>query len=491
MANSRLQNLSMLKSNIAYAVGSIARSAALFVLIPYLVNTLTVEEYGAWSLIEIMILILTTFIIAGITTGLMQKHWAVDQPEEQRKLAGTTFLAVMTWGALLITGLGIFVAITGWDWSMPGSKTTMILILLISYFESLFDVALTILRIREKAVRFVFISLGKMFLFMGFSIALVQLGGGLVGALTGRLISGVLGVAISLLICWKYIRWRFESDSFRNMTSYGLPLLPTNIASYVLFASDRFFLKSYTSLEAVAIYTFAYKIATTIDILVIRPFSIDWAPRRFKIARSTNSKIQYNRILIYFLWASTGFSLLVLAGTQLIYRLFSPALYFTGIGLIPIILLAYFIYGLSYPLNIGIMLENRTGYLPVIGWLSAAACIILNIFLIKQYNMYGAAWATVISYTIWTSLIALLSQRLYRVAYSINQISWTVVPGIIGFLSIILINYLLPASAWLGGLALSLLVAAISIGISGYKILRTPLSDWQSNKSLPISGDIN
>jgi O-antigen/teichoic acid export membrane protein len=65
---------SVFKANLIYALGSAANSAALFLLVPYLVNVLTPEEYGVWALLEIAIQFLNMLTLAGLEVVLCQSR---------------------------------------------------------------------------------------------------------------------------------------------------------------------------------------------------------------------------------------------------------------------------------------------------------------------------------------------------------------------------------------------------------------------------------
>ena len=86
------------KDNVIYAVGSVANSAALILLVPYLVNTLTPAEFGIWSLLEIGILIVSLLISAGMDIGLMRQYWFLEDALARARLAGTVIIAVAAWG---------------------------------------------------------------------------------------------------------------------------------------------------------------------------------------------------------------------------------------------------------------------------------------------------------------------------------------------------------------------------------------------------------
>ena len=423
-----------LKVNLAYAIGSATNSAALFLLVPYLVNALTPGEYGAWSLLEIGILLLSCFLLAGLDVGLMREYWLLDGEKERARLAGTALIAAVVWGVLLTGLLGAALFVGRWHWDFPGAPYTLGLALGIGLLEAVFALLLTIFRIREKALTFVALSVGRLVSVLGLSIGLVQAGGGIAGALAGRLLASTLSLGVAVVLGRHYLVLKLDWARLRRMARYGLPLLPANLASYVLFASDRYVLQYFSTLEVVGIYTFAYKVATTLDVLITRPFALDWAPRRFKIAAQADAPHKYAQVLLIYLYGGALFSLVVLAATPTVYVWIAPARYWEGMRVVPVILAAYLIYGLSYPLNVGIMLKDQTRYLPLIGWLAAGVCLALNLWLIPNYGMLGAAWATLIAYGVWTGAITWVSLRLYPIAYPGRSILWCVLGTFLAYL---------------------------------------------------------
>jgi len=412
---------SVFKTNLIYAVGSAANSAALFLLVTYLVNVLTPEEYGVWALLEIAIQFLNMLTLAGLEVGLMREYWFLSDGEERTRLVGSVLFTVTLWGGVLFT-IGTALALISGIPSFPGAPRALVWALGISWVEAVFYIFLTLFRIREHAILYVMLSVGRMVLFMGVAIGFVQLGYGLSGALFGRLSGTLLMLIPAIILGFRYISLHIDRRPLTRIIRYGLPLFPTNLALYVLFGSDRYVLQHFATLEAVAVYTFAYKLAAVLDVLITRPFAIDWAPRRFKIATQRDAPSQYARILLFYLWAAVAFSLIIIALAPAFYGWLAPQEYWPGMRVVPVILLAYLIYGLSYPLNIGIMLKDRTLYLPIIGWIAAVVCLGLNLWWIPTYGMWGAAWATVVAYGVWTGGIALTSLKLYHIDYSIRQV---------------------------------------------------------------------
>ncbi|MFH1634495.1 MAG: polysaccharide biosynthesis C-terminal domain-containing protein [Chloroflexota bacterium] len=424
------------KSNVIYAIGSVANSAALFLLIPYLINNLSVSEYGAWSLLEVGIMLFIMLSLPGLEIALMREYWFINDDEKRTRLSSTLIWFVLAWGSILaLIGSGLALLLSQ-RLNIPGVPGTLILALLAGLLEALVNVFLTVFRIREEAWKFTLISVIRMGIFMGSSIILVWNGMGLTGAIMGRAIAGGLALVLGVIMGYRYFSWTFSWSHLWRMVRYGLPLLPTKGAQYILQASDRYVLNLFTALNVVGIYSFGYKVAAGLDILVVRPFAIDWGARRFKIATYTNAPRHYVRILVGYAGVSLFSALVLLSLVPELYGWIAPETYREGMKVVPIIVAAYVVYGLSYPLNIGIMLRDKTKYAPIIGGIAAAVCLGLNFWLIPNYGMLGAAWATLISYIIWTAGITIVSQYFYRVSYSIREILLLITGTVTGYLGI-------------------------------------------------------
>jgi transcriptional regulator with XRE-family HTH domain len=100
---------------------------------------------------------------------------------------------------------------------------------------------------------------------------------------------------------------------------------------------------------------------------------------------------------------------------------------------VPLILLAFILWGMEGPVNIGIMLKGHTQYMPLVGWVAAAVCLVLNFWWIPEYGMVGAAWSTIIAYGVHTLALHVLSQRFYPLRFPVFQLSLVVAAGLIGY----------------------------------------------------------
>jgi O-antigen/teichoic acid export membrane protein len=433
-------------------------------------------------------------VLAGMDVGLMRQYWYLQDDLERRRLTGTVLIAVTAWGVLLVVGGAValyvlrehsFVAQIG----LP--TNTAILVLAIGGTEAIFYLLLTLARIREQATRFLALSVGRMILFLGAAIVGARFGG-VDGALLGRLLTIVPAIGVALIWLRGWISPAFVRTQFRPLLRYGLPLLPANIATYVLLASDRFILGRFSTLEIVGIYAFAYKVATSLDVLVNRPFALDWAPRRFKIAANPDPQQKFAEALLLYLFVAVSFSLLILAVTPTIYAWVAPPSYFQGMGTVAILLAAYLVYGLSWPLNVGIMLKDQTRYLPIVSWLAALVCLALNLWLIPRFGMFGAAWATLIGYVVYTCGIGWTSLHLYPIRYARRSLTVIGLGALLGYASLWMIDTLgsVPADLW-SLIARVSSVLAVMAGV-GYVVWirgRSPLAILGYKAASPVNSE--
>lgn len=99
------------------------------------------------------------------------------------------------------------------------------------------------------------------------------------------------------------------------------------------------------------------------------------------------------------------------------------------------------------PVNIGIMLKDKTRYMPIVGWLAAIICLVLNFIFIPKYGMFGAAWTTVVAYAVHTVTLYIISQRIYYVPPMLLPIVTVLVVGIIGYGGIELLSFQFAAAS--------------------------------------------
>jgi O-antigen/teichoic acid export membrane protein len=78
---------------------------------------------------------------------------------------------------------------------------------------------------------------------------------------------------------------------------------------------------------------------------------------------------------------------------------------------IPIVAMAYVVWGLGYHSQLGMVLTNKTKTIGLISIGTVVLNLCLNYFLIGAYGMFGAAWATLLSFLAIAAASFWFSQR--------------------------------------------------------------------------------
>src|SRR5262249_24114490 len=146
----------------------------------------------------------------------------------------------------------------------------------------------------------------------------------------------------------------------RQMVAFGLPLIFSNVALFVLNFSDRFFLQRLCFLETVGIYAVGYKVAFMINYLLIQPFYAMWQSRMYIIhARTEHAKI-FRQIFVQYSLVLTYAALVMSSFSPEIIRAMTDRKFQAGQEVVPIVALAYVFYGIGLYVQLGMFLTTKT-----------------------------------------------------------------------------------------------------------------------------------
>src|SRR5207247_9791412 len=126
-----------------------------------------------------------------------------------------------------------------------------------------------------------------------------------------------------------------------------------------------------------------------------------------------------------------------------------------------VVALAYAFHGAFLLGSIGIGIEKRARYYPMITAAAAATNIGLNFLLIPRHGIAGAAWATVFSYALMAALGIVLSHGLYPVPFETRRLA-----GLVAAAGLLYALSLLAPADRLPGLAVKLALVAAFAGLA-------------------------
>lgn len=260
----------------------------------------------------------------------------------------------------------------------------------------------------------------------------------------GIFLANVIASAGTLLLLIPTIAGNFtfkwDATLYKSLLRFSLPTVPAYIATIMIQVIDRPILQSLTDEATVGIYQASYRLGIFM-MLIVSMFDFAWRPFFLSNANEPNAKQIFARVLTYFILFTTGFFLVISffindIVTLPIYHgksIINP-LYWGGLNIVPVVLLAYIFLGISNNLVAGIYIKKETKKLPLITFVGAAVNIGANYLLIPYMGIMGAAIATLLSYAIMAVVLYFIVRKIYPVEYEWERIAKISIASAVVFL---------------------------------------------------------
>ena len=124
-----------------------------------------------------------------------------------------------------------------------------------------------------------------------------------------------------------------------------------------------------------------------------------------------------------------------MANIELLKYFVGPS-YWSGLGVVPLLLLGYLSLGVYMNLSIWYKLSDQTKYGLYISGVGAVLTVVINLVFIPQYGYMASAWASLIAYASMMILSYVWGQKNYPIPYNIKKnLTYIVSSIIIVFLS--------------------------------------------------------
>ncbi len=436
-------SLRKLASDVAvYGLASIVGRLLNYLLTPLYVRVFVPGEYGVMVELYAYIAFLNVLYSWGMETAFFHFSARRNDPEG-------AFSAAVTWVAL-ISGLGATLLWVGADRlaEMLGHPSRGVLIrlaALITFFDAVVILPFAWLRHRRQSIRFATIRLGGIALSIALNLLFLYFlpRWGLAGwlpwpgrvelvFLANTLASGAVALWLMPLLVRHYRRQ--DGALMRRMVRYGWPLMVAGLAAMINETADRPLLKwllpgsPETRIAAVGIYGANYKLAILM-ILFLQAFRYAAEPYFLRQAHHAEGRRTFGRLLLLYVGVMTVVFTGLMLNLHWIKFFIGPegSPYHAGLGVVPIVMVAFIFLGIYYNLSVWYKHSEQTHAGMWMGLAGATITLAANGWLIPRIGIYGAAWATLLSYGGMMLLSAWWGRRVWPVAYP-----WRRIVGVLG-----------------------------------------------------------
>ncbi|MCX6153481.1 MAG: polysaccharide biosynthesis C-terminal domain-containing protein [Candidatus Kapabacteria bacterium] len=450
---------SLAGDTIIYGGFTIVGRFLTFMLTPLYTNFLSVPENGAVKEIFSILAFINILFSFGMESAFF-RFYSKDDISQSRKAFTLAFGFIFS---LSLTATLLFIfnsnGIVKMFPSLKADPSSIRLVAFIPFLDALTMVPFALLRLQRQARKFAYIRLFMIILAVALNfLFIVILKYGINGVFMAQALSSLAGAVYFLPTIRNYLLFKFDKKLFKEMLLFGLPTLPANFSAIILQVGDRPILKFLTNEANVGIYSVNYSLGIVM-MLVVSVFDYAWKPFYLTNFTESDAKKTYARVFTYFtlvcsfIFLISSLFLREIVKFPFIGGKFINPQYWTGLGIVPIILGAYYFNGVYLNFAAGFNIEKKTKYLAYTVGLASVINVILNFLLIPIYGIWGAAWATFVAYFISAVLIFYYQRKVYPINYE-----WKRIISIISLASLIYfpIYYISPAMGAINGILLKL-----------------------------------
>ena len=209
---------------------------------------------------------------------------------------------------------------------------------------------------------------------------------------------------------------------WKRMLVYALPLLVAGLAGMVNETMSRILLKYMlpieTAMEALGVYGACYKMSILMT-LFIQSFRYAAEPF-FSYYKQSDARDLYALVMRWFVIACSLIFLGVMANIAWV-QYFVGANYRSGLGVVPILLMANLCLGVFFNLSIWYKLTEQTRFGTYLTLWGSAVTLTLNFYWIPRYGFMGSAWGTLACYASMAVWSYLLGQKFYKIPYDLGR----------------------------------------------------------------------
>lgn len=399
--------------SVVYGLADVLPQAVNLALFPLFAHYLGAEGYGTLALLAFLAAPLKILFRAA-DAGFFRIHYELEEDGQRRILAGTVVLFSGALGALLLLGGGLG---SGLIADLLSSREPLPRGLVILVFADLFvgnfaAVPQALLRIEGRSRAFTGLALARHTVGIGLKVLLLMRGAGVEGVLWSDLAATTAYVVAQAPFLARRAVFAPSLPLLRRVLGFGVPKVPHGILVQAQNLADRRILEAFVSRADLGVYNVGYTLAGAVK-FPISAFEQAWQPFVYSQVGRPEAAATLARVGTFFFAAFTAAALGVALFAPEVIGLLRPE-FQPAAAVVPIVVLAYLLHGFFLLTSIGIGIEKKARYYPLITLAAAAANIGLNLVFIPRWGLLGAAWVTVISYLLMAALGFRISQRLFR-----------------------------------------------------------------------------
>lgn len=382
------------KNTLIIAVGKLFTQLLTFLLLPIYTFFLTPADYGMVDLILTYVLLLTP--LATLQVERATFRYLIDSRSDRKKIGIiiTNSFIILTLGAMIAC---IVILACNLFYSIPLVVLAALLGIATIYSSLLQQIARGMGKNKTFSIGSIITGIFQVVFVI---IFIVYLKYGAEGILIASIIANAAGITYFIYStkCWRYIRIsNFDKSYSRSLLSYSMPLVPSNLAWWVINVSDRTIISIFMGMTANGMYAISARLSSILTMLYAI-YDMSWTE---SVSLHINSEDRHqffsssmDQALRFF--SSVGALLvggIAMAFPYIVGKAYNEAYYY-----IPILVLGALFGGIVSQYSALYIATKETKKVASSSIGAALINLVITLFGIHFIGIYAAAFATVISF---------------------------------------------------------------------------------------------
>lgn len=427
---------SLASDTIIYGASTILGRLLNWLLMPLYIRTIAKAEYGIVTDIYCIIAVALVVACLGFETG----YFRFVNEENKNRLMDTLLSAVSVIGILIISSFVLFddflCYIIHTDISRSSSLFIASLIVVADALNSVFfaelryyrrSVLYSILRLFQVIITVLFVLFFIFFLrnktFFDFDFSSIS-------DVNYILIANLIGSLSSIIYFMPSFftrKHQFDYQILKTVSLYCIPLVGMGFFGNLNQQIEKLMLPHLVnsvddSQVELAIYAANFKIGVLMAIFT-QSFRLAFEPFFFKESSSNDKRDIYADVMKYFVYFGLIIYACVILFVPLVNQFILKPDYVRGNVIIPYVLIGQLFFGVYYSLSMWYKKIDKTYFGIIMSTVGLVVNIILNIVLVPQYGIIGAAISSLCGYFVMMMLSLILGNHYYPIPYQFTRMT--------------------------------------------------------------------
>lgn len=429
---------SLFKDTAIYGMSSIVGRFLNWCLVPLYTIMFPAAEYGIVTYVYSVVALALIILTYGMETGYFRfaNHERYKDPME---VYSTSLISLGISSTVFIALLAIFISPISKAMMCEGHNDYVMMIGIAVAIDAFTSIPFCYLRDKHRPLRFAYLKLISIAVNIGLNVWFILICPWLAkqNPLFDNIYDSDYGIgyiflanlvssALTLVLLYPELKgfsWRFNSTLWKEMLKYSFPLLILGIAGIMNQTVDKILFPwlvtdKADAMSQLGIYGANYKIAIVM-IMFTQAFRFAYEPYIFSRNKGENmeaKKKSYSDAMKYFVI----FSMIIYLGVMYylpVLKYFISPNYFSGLKVVPIVMLAAFFFGVFFNLSVWYKVTDKTIWGMWYSLMGLAAILILNVVLVPVWGYMGCAWASFACYALMMIVSYFMGQRRYPIDY--------------------------------------------------------------------------